>query len=94
MSSLEELVKKDKVTMEQLIEALERAISYEEGFGYVDPKNVVALLEKCSPPPVKKELERLKAICTQGERTLDDAGKSWQAGNYRTLLQAVNGMLR
>ena len=93
MPTLNELVRKPRVNKQEFIDAMEALASNGKDFGLLEAREVAAVLDRCDPPIVRKDLEMLKGYCRRACADLLHMGKSWAAEDWDKILENVEKRL-
>lgn len=92
-STLNDLAKRPRVEKQEFIDALETLASNGKDLGLLEASSVIAILDRCDPPVVRKDLEMLKSKCREASSDLRRLGKSWAAQDWAKILDAVEWRL-
>lgn len=94
MPTLSELKGRPKVAKQEFIDALEALASDGKELGLlVEVREVIAILDRCNPPLIRKDLEMLKGYCRRASTDLEHSGKSWAAQEWTKILETIESRL-
>lgn len=93
MPTLSELARRPTVKKQEFVDALEALASNGKDFGLLEASEVIAILDRCDPPIVRKDLEMLKGYCRRASTDLEHLGKSWAAQDWGKILDVIEGRL-
>jgi hypothetical protein len=79
--------------MPALIDLVKQAQVPAKELGLVEARDVVAALDRCSPPLARADLEMLKAKCRGASTDLANRGKSWAAQDWSMIIDAIEAKL-
>jgi hypothetical protein len=93
MPALIDLVKQAQVPAKEFRDVLEALSTDGKDLGLVEARDVVAALDRCSPPLARADLEMLKAKCRGASTDLANRGKSWAAQDWSMIIDAIEAKL-
>lgn len=81
------------ISPSDLVDALEEIADAGRGFGYADAKDVVKLLNLCSPALTQKQLTRIRNSCRNGATKLSGSGRAFSVKDFEVVGSAAEAKL-
>jgi hypothetical protein len=96
MTDLFDLTKQGRngtVSAQELVDVIVKAAEAGRGFGMAEAKDVVLLLDRCSPALSKDQLTRIRNSCQSGANKLSGSGRAYSIRDFEVVAKAAEDKL-
>lgn len=93
MPTLNELARRPSVVRQEFVDAIETMASNGKDLGLLEASAVIAIMDRCDPPLVRRDLEMLMGYCRRACTDLQNSGRGYAAQDWSKILEAVEARL-